>query len=282
MSPVFPLADCLLYSACELMHHLVVHCQHFTRMSDENLPPQRIAKAISRSGRASRREAERMIEAGRVKVNGHVISNAAHCVQSFDEIKVDDVELPSVQPTRLWRYHKPSGLVTTTDDPSGRPTVFNSLPGGLPRLVSIGRLDINSEGLLLLTNDGALKRQLEHPSSGWLRRYRVRVRGAPSGHAIRQLRDGVISHGERLGPMEIKVDQILSTNSWLTVGLRQGRNREVRRAMEMFDLQVSRLIRISFGPFLLGRLAPGDIEEVNARALKNQLRIHFGKTVPQT
>lgn len=240
-------------------------------MNDHRPDGQRLAKIIARSGLASRREAERMIVAGRVKVGQKTIESPAFNVTNPDDITVDDQSLPAPQPTRLWRFHKPVGLVTSTADCRHRPTVFDSLPADLPRLISIGRLDINSEGLLLLTNDGDLKRRLEHPSNGWLRGYRVRVRGMVGERGLERLCTGVVSDGERLGPIEASVDRRLGANAWMTVALRQGRNREVRRALSVIGLDVSRLIRISFGPFSLGDLASGQVEEVPGRELRKRL-----------
>jgi 23S rRNA pseudouridine2605 synthase len=232
---------------------------------------ERIAKRLARAGVASRREAERMIELGRVRVNGKPIDSPALNVGPRDEIEVDGKPLAAPEPARLWLYHKPVGLVTTERDEKGRDTVFARLPAGLPRVMSVGRLDINSEGLLLLTNDGALKRQLELPSTGWLRKYRVRVNGAPDEARLETLRKGITIEGERFQPMIVTLDRQQGANAWLTVGIREGRNREVRRAMEAIGLVVNRLIRVSYGPFQLGQLAAGAVEEVRARVLRDQL-----------
>lgn len=234
-------------------------------------PGDRIAKVISRAGRASRREAERMIEAGRVSVNGEVITSPALNVTVSDEIQVDGMVLAEAPAPRLWLYNKPSGLVTTTRDEKGRRTVFDALPQDMPRVMSIGRLDLTSEGLLLLTNDGGIKRKLELPSTGWLRKYRVRVNGTPEDADFAPLRRGVVLDGERFQPMEIKLDRQQNANAWLTVGIREGRNREIRRAMESIGLPVSRLIRVSYGPFRLNELKPGAVEEVKGRVLRDQL-----------
>ncbi len=231
----------------------------------------RIAKVLARAGIASRREAERMIEAGRVAVNGNVISSPALNVTDKDMIKVDGQPLAEPDQPRLWRYHKPVGLVTSERDEKGRDTVFDALPASLPRVNSIGRLDINSEGLLLFTNDGALKRRLELPSTGWMRKYRVRVNGSPSEDQLQPLRKGITAQGERFQPMLVTIDRQQGANAWLTVGLREGKNREIRRAMEEVGLKVNRLIRLSYGPFQLGDLKPGEVEEVRARALRDQL-----------
>ncbi len=234
-------------------------------------PGERIAKVIARAGAASRREAERMIGAGRVAVNGRVIASPALNVTETDEITIDGTPLAPPEPPRLWLYHKPAGLVTTTRDEKGRPTVFDALPEDMPRVMSIGRLDLNSEGLLLLTNDGAIKRRLELPSTGWLRKYRVRLRGRPKDADFDPLRKGLVIEGERFQPMEVSLDRQQGANAWLTVGLREGKNREIRRAMEDLGFTVNRLIRISYGPFRLGDLKPGAVEEVKPRVLKDQL-----------
>lgn len=236
-------------------------------------PGERIAKRLARAGVASRREAERMIEAGRVRVNGRVLASPAVNVAEADRITVDGKPLAAPEPPRLWRYHKPAGLVTSARDDKGRPTVFDRLPEDLPRVMPVGRLDLNSEGLLLLTNDGAIKRRLELPSTGWLRKYRVRVHGVPSEAALAPLIRGLTVEGERFQPMRVTLDRQQGANAWLTVGLREGRNREVRRALEAVGLVVNRLIRIGYGPFQLGELAPGAVEEVRAKVLAEQLGI---------
>lgn len=232
---------------------------------------ERIAKVLARSGVASRREAERMIEAGLVKVNGRVIDSPALNVGPRDKITVDGKPLAEPQPARLWLYYKPEGLVTSASDEKGRATVFDSLPEDMPRVMSVGRLDLNSEGLLLLTNDGELKRRLELPSTGWLRKYRVRVKGNPNDSDLEPLRKGITVDGERFQPMQVVMDRHQGANAWLTVGLREGKNREIRRAMTEIGLTVNRLIRISYGPFRLNDLKPGDVEEVRPRVLKDQL-----------
>lgn len=233
--------------------------------------PARIAKVLARAGLASRREAETIIAAGRVSVNGKRIDSPALNVGPKDRITVDGKPLPQPEPSRLWLYHKPLGLVTTTRDDEGRPTVFESLPDEMPRVVSVGRLDLNSEGLLLLTNDGALKRKLELPSTGWLRKYRVRVNGSPDDALLAPLRKGVTIDGERFQPMEVAIDRQQGANAWLTIGIREGRNREIRRALAHVGLSVNRLIRISYGPFQLGTLERGAVEEVKSRVLREQL-----------
>lgn len=231
----------------------------------------RIAKVLSRTGVASRREAERMIELGQVAVNGKIITSPALNVTDRDRITVDGQPIGQPEPARLWLYYKPEGLVTSNNDEKGRDTIFDHLPEDLPRVMSIGRLDLNSEGLLLLTNDGGLKRKLELPSTGWLRRYRVRVRGTPAESQLEALRAGMTIDGDRFAPMQVALDRQQGGNAWLTLGLREGRNREIRRAMESQGFLVNRLIRISYGPFQLGTLASGEIEEVRARVLRDQL-----------
>ncbi|MDO5640921.1 MAG: pseudouridine synthase [Paracoccus sp. (in: a-proteobacteria)] len=244
--------------------------------SPENSPEKpaeadRIAKVMARSGIASRREAERMILEGRVSVNGQKIDSPALDVLPSDRIMVDGRKLDEPQETRLWLYYKPVGLVTSEADEKGRQTVFDALPRDLPRVMSVGRLDLNSEGLLLLTNDGALKRRLELPETGWLRRYRVRVNGQPNDLTFAPLRRGVTIEGEEFAPMEIKLDSQQGANAWLTVGIREGRNREIRRAMAHVGLQVNRLIRIGYGPFKLTGLEPNEVREVKRRVLRDQL-----------
>ncbi len=233
--------------------------------------PERIARRIARAGLASRRDAERLIAEGRVRLNGRVLDTPAVTVTAADRIEVDGRPLAAPEPPRLWRYHKPQGLVTSARDEKGRDTVFDHLPPDMPRVLSVGRLDIASEGLLLLTNDGALKRRLELPSTGWLRRYRARARGAPSEAALDTLRAGLVLDGERFQPMSVAFDRVQGANCWLTVGIREGRNREVRRALESVGLVVNRLIRVSYGPFQLGDLEPGAVEEVKGRVLADQL-----------
>ena len=232
---------------------------------------ERIAKVMARAGLASRREAEAWIAAGRVAVNGAVISSPALNVTRSDRIVVDGQPLRARERTRLFRYHKPRGLVTTNSDPEGRPTIFRALPKDLPRLISIGRLDINTEGLLLLTNDGGLARVLELPATGWLRRYRVRALGRVMQPALDKLRAGLTVEGVHYGPIEATLDREQGANVWLTVGIREGKNREVRKVLETLDLRVNRLIRVAFGPFELGGLDEGAVEEVPTEALKTAL-----------
>ena len=232
---------------------------------------ERIAKVLSRAGIASRREAERLIELGEVKVNGKTITSPALNVTAKDKITVRGEPVAEPEPPRLWLYYKPEGLVTSAADEKGRDTVFDHLPEDMPRVMSVGRLDLNSEGLLLLTNDGELKRRLELPSTGWLRKYRVRVKGNPTEPEIEPLRKGITIEGEKFLPMEVKLDRHQGANAWLTVGLREGKNREIRRAMSHIGLTVNRLIRTSYGPFRLNELKPGEVEEVKPRILRDQL-----------
>lgn len=239
---------------------------------------ERIAKVIARAGLASRREAERMIAAGRVAVNGRVIDRAALNVTENDKVTVDGRPLGAPEPPRMWLYHKPAGLVTTTKDEQGRPTIFDDLPEDMPRVMSVGRLDLNSEGLLLLTNDGGVKRRLELPSTGWTRRYRVRVKGRPGDETFEPLRRGLELDGERFQPMTVTLDRQQGANAWVTVSVREGKNREVRRAMEAVGLTVNRLIRVSYGPFQLGQLKPGAVEEIRPKLLRDQLGLKEGKT----
>jgi 23S rRNA pseudouridine2605 synthase len=231
----------------------------------------RIAKALARAGLCSRREAERWIESGRVSVNGEVLKSPARDVAPADRILVDGNPLPAPEPPRLWRYHKPKGRVTTHSDPQGRPTVFEALPEEMPRVISIGRLDFNTEGLLLLTNDGALARHLELPATGWLRRYRVRAHGAVTQEALDKLKEGIEIAGVRYGPIEASLDKVQGANVWLSIGLREGKNREVRKILDTLDLTVNRLIRTSFGPFQLLDMLPGVVEPVQRRVLVDQL-----------
>jgi 23S rRNA pseudouridine2605 synthase len=232
---------------------------------------ERIAKRIARAGLCSRREAERWIEAGRIAVDGEVLKSAAVTVAPGDLVTVDGEPLPEPDRPRLFRYHKPRGLLTTARDPQGRPSIFERLPAELPRLMPIGRLDLNSEGLLLLTNDGGLKRRLELPATGWLRRYRVRVHGKVEEAALASLAHGITVDGFHYGPIEARLDRQQGSNAWLTAALREGKNREIRRVLTSFGWTVTRLIRVSFGPFQLGGLPSGAVEEVSGKVLKEQL-----------
>jgi 23S rRNA pseudouridine2605 synthase len=231
----------------------------------------RIAKAIAHAGLCSRRDAEAWIAAGRVAVNGKVLTTPAHVVAPDDKVTLDGKPLPEPQTARLWRYHKRRGLVTSHKDPQGRKTVFQVLPPELPRVVSVGRLDINTEGLMLLTTDGALARHLELPSTGWLRRYRVRAHGRVAQEALDRLRQGISIDGVNYGPVEARIDREQGSNLWLTLALREGKNREVKKIAEHLGLTVNRLIRVSFGPFALGDLSEGAVEEVKRRVLADQL-----------
>jgi len=231
----------------------------------------RIAKAMAQAGLCSRREAERWIEQGRVTVNGVMLETAAHLVGPDDHVTVDGEPLAAAAPVQLWRYHKPKGLVTTNRDPEGRRTVFDALPPELPRVVSIGRLDIASEGLLLLTTSGELARHLELPSTGWPRRYRVRTEGRVSQDMLDKLRDGLTIDGVAYGPIEAQLDRTKGNYQWLTMSLREGKNREVRRVLAHLGLEVRRLIRTSYGPFALGELKPGAVEEIKPKVVAEQL-----------
>lgn len=232
---------------------------------------ERIAKRLARAGVCSRREAERWIALGRVAVDGRVLTTPAVVVTEASSITVDGKPVASAAPSRIWRYHKPRGLVCTHRDPEGRPTVFDRLPPGLPRLISIGRLDITSEGLLLLTNDGGLARKLELPANGWLRRYRARAHGSVEPGRLAALAEGVTVEGVRYGPMEARLDRTQGSNAWLTISLAEGKNREVRRVLEHLGLSVSRLIRIAFGPFQLGQLSRGEVSEIPRKVVTEQL-----------
>ena len=248
-------------------------------MTDAPAKPERIAKVLARRGVASRRGAEKLIEAGRIKVNGKVIESPALNVGAKDVILFDDKPVAEAQATRLWLYHKPAGLVTTMKDEKGRQTVFETLPDDLPRVVSVGRLDLTSEGLLLLTNDGELARKLELPSTGWTRKYRVRIHGSPKDEDFAPLRKGITVDGERFQPMTMTLDRQQGRNAWATIALKEGKNREIRRAMEAVGFRVNRLIRISYGPFQLGELKQGAVEEIRARVLRDQLGLEPPKPV---
>lgn len=239
--------------------------------------PMRIAKAMARAGLCSRREAERWIADGRVSVNGKLLRTPAVTVGPGDKVIVDGRPLPMAEPAKLWRYHKPRGLVTTHVDPQGRPTVFEKLPPELERVISIGRLDFNTEGLLLLTNDGELARYMELPSTGWSRRYRVRAKGRVSDEDLTTLKNGVVIDGVQYGPVEAAIDSVQGANMWLSIAIREGKNREVRRILAYLGLEVNRLIRVSFGPFQLRDLAPGAIEQVKRRVLAEQIGLQLAQ-----
>ncbi len=250
------------------------------RTPDERRPPrpprekksgERIAKVVSRAGLASRRDAEQWIVQGRVTVNGRIINSPALDVTANDVVTVDGNPLPPRERTRLFLFHKPRGLMTTHADPEGRPTVFDNLPEGLPRLISIGRLDFNTEGLLLLTNDGGLARALELPDTGWLRRYRVRAHGEVTQAQLDELKNGIEVDGVKYGPIDATLERDQGANVWLVFAIREGKNREVRNVLAHLGLEVNRLIRVSYGPFQLGELAEGQVEEIKTRVLREQL-----------
>jgi 23S rRNA pseudouridine2605 synthase len=232
---------------------------------------ERIAKLLARAGLCSRREAERWIAAGRVSVGGAAIATPAITVTSTADVRVDGKPIPAAEPARLWRYHKPAGLVTTHHDEKGRATVFDRLPVALPRLISIGRLDLTSEGLLLLTNDGALARAIELPARGWIRRYKVRVHGIPDPARLAALAQGITLDGVAYAPIRADFERQQGSNAWLSVSLVEGKNREIRRVMEHLGLAVTRLIRLAYGPFQLGHLPRGAVVEVPRHVLAEQL-----------
>ena len=232
---------------------------------------ERIAKFLARAGVCSRRDAERLIAEGRVKLNGAVLATPAVKVTAKDKVLVDGRPIGAPEATRLWRYHKPAGLVTTHRDPAGRANVFEHLPPDLPRVISVGRLDLTSEGLLLLTNDGALARRLELPANGWIRRYRARAYGRIEQAELDRLKHGLVVDGMRYGPIEAVLERGQGANAWIALSLGEGKNREVRRVLEALGLKVNRLIRIAYGPFQLGALAPGAVEEIPRKALREQL-----------
>jgi 23S rRNA pseudouridine2605 synthase len=248
---------------------------------DSDFEGERISKVMARAGVCSRRDAERWITAGRVAINGRTLDTPAVNVAEGDVVTIDGEPLATPQEARLWRYHKPPGLVTTHKDPQGRPTVFDRLPRDLPRVVSIGRLDLNSEGLLLLTNDGALAGKLEHPTTAWTRRYRARVNGIVDAARLASVAEGVTVDGVTYGPVTIEVERQQGSNAWLAVSLTEGKNREIRRIMEHLGYRVNRLIRVAYGPFSLGRLDRGQVEEVPRKVLRDALAT-FGEAVPET
>lgn len=237
---------------------------------------ERIAKRLARAGLCSRRDAERWITEGRVAVNNAVLTSPACVVRPGDIVQVDGKVVPEPEPARLWRYYKPSGLVTSARDEKGRATVFDRLPPELPRVVSIGRLDLTTEGLLLLTNDGELARFLELPATGWTRRYRVRVFGEVNEVQLAGLAKGPTIEGVKYGPIEAVLDRVQGRNAWLSVSLKEGKNREIRKVMESLGLQVNRLIRVAYGPFQLGKLEEGGVEEVPKRVVREQIANFFG------
>jgi 23S rRNA pseudouridine2605 synthase len=237
---------------------------------------ERIAKVIARAGVCSRRDAERLIEEGRVRLNGKRLASPAINVKPGDDIRIDGEKLPEQEKARLWRYHKPPGLIVSHKDPEGRRTIFDALREQLPRVVSIGRLDLNSEGLLLLTNDGELSRLLELPATGWVRRYRVRAYGRIDEMALARLEKGITIEGVHYGPIEATAEKAQGDNTWMSFALREGKNREIKKVCEHLGLKVNRLIRVSFGPFQLGELPRGEIEEVPPKVLKEQLGGKFG------
>ncbi len=244
-------------------------------MDQENHKKERIAKVLARAGLCSRREAERWIEAGRISVNGQKLETPAFTVGPGDDIRVDGKPLPRAEGTRLFLFHKPEGLVTSAKDERGRKTVFDALPEDLPRLISVGRLDLNTEGLLLLTNDGELARKLELPSTGWARRYRVRAHGTANVERLKKLENGITVDGVRYGSIEATLDKQQGANCWLTMTLREGKNREIRKVLEALGLKVNRLIRLSYGPFQLGGLEKGAVKEVTEKVLREQLPEFF-------
>jgi 23S rRNA pseudouridine2605 synthase len=242
-------------------------------------PGERVAKVLARAGVCSRRDAERLIAEGRVALDGKVLTSPAINVTPEDRLTVDGQPVGAPEPTRLWRYYKPKGLVVSAKDEKGRPTVFDALKGKLPRVVSVGRLDLASEGLLLLTNDGALERRLELPSTGWVRRYRVRVFGAVDTSRLMALSKGITIEGITYGAIEVDIERAQGANTWLSVALTEGKNREIRRVMEHLGLAVNRLIRVAYGPFDLGGLEPGDVAPVPRQELQAALE---GRAIERT
>lgn len=238
---------------------------------------ERIAKVMARGGLCSRRDAERWIAEGRVQVNGKILETAACVVTEKDKIVVDGKTLQGKEPTRLWCYYKPDNLVTSHNDEKGRMTVFDALPSDMPRVISIGRLDLTTEGLLLLTNDGELSRFLEHPSTGWVRRYRVRAFGEITQKELDGLQKGVTVDGISYGPIEATFEKQQGSNVWLNMALKEGKNREIRNVLEHLGLSVNRLIRLSYGPFQLGTMKENEVREITQKVLKEQISNFFVK-----
>ena len=236
---------------------------------------ERIAKFLARSGLCSRRQAEVYIKQKRITVNGELVESPAFNVEGNEKILFDGEKIGSKEQTRLWVYYKPCGLVTSHHDEKDRPTVFSALPDYMPRVISVGRLDLNSEGLLLLTNNGELARKLELPSGGWSRRYRVRVHGNVVQKKLDELALGVTIEGITYAPAKVTIDSQQKSNSWLTITLKEGKNREIRKLMKYIGLEVARLIRVSYGPFQLGSLKEGEVKEVPAKVIKEQLGADF-------
>lgn len=236
---------------------------------------ERIAKFMARSGVCSRRAAEELIRQKRVTVNGEIVESPAFNVEGTEKILLDGEKLPQIEVTRLWIYYKPEGLVTSHKDEKDRPTVFQNLPAGMPRVISVGRLDLNSEGLLLLTNNGELSRKLELPSNGWARRYKVRVHGFIDEKKLASLANGIEIEGVRYGSIKVEIETVKGTNAWLLVTLTEGKNREIRKVMKAIGLDVNRLIRLSYGPFQLGGLREGEVKEIPQKVLKEQLGAKF-------
>ncbi len=231
----------------------------------------RIAKYLAGAGIASRRESEKLIMEGRVKANGIVVTNLAQQISTGDRVLFDDKPVPKIQKARIWKYYKPNGVITSTKDDKDRPTVFANLPANLPKVISVGRLDINSEGLLLLTNNGDLKRFLELPANSFDRTYRVRVRGKPTENRLAPLSKGITVGKDKFMPMAISIDTVSKSNSWLTITLKEGKNREVRRALNYVGLEVNRLIRISYGPLSLSTLGKNEVQEINFKSFIGEL-----------
>lgn len=243
--------------------------------TDMDAEKERIAKIIARAGICSRRDAERLIAEGRVKVNGQVLETPAFLATVYDDIRVDDQSIPRPEGTRLFLYYKAAGLVTTAHDPQGRDTVFDHLPPDMPRVISVGRLDLNTEGLLLLTNDGELSRYLELPSTGWVRTYRVRAYGSPTEDDLRALSEGISYEGVNYGPINVSVDRGRGDNTWMTMKLTEGKNREIRNVTRAIGMQVNRLIRVSYGPFELGDMHEGEVVEIKTAVLKKEFATFF-------